>query len=744
VSPMPNVPLPSAATQTISYCYDALNRITKKFYSSSPDCANGNPDVSYTYDLATLPGGAVHNPVGRLVQTTSFASTGNVTTIDSYDLMGRTEFETEYPNRSNSALFKQFSYTYNLDGSLKSITYPPSAAYPSGRVVTYTYNQAQRPISAADTTNTFATGAHYTAWGALSSVMNSGITTTDTYNTRMQPSELKAAVGGQPPILDLMYDFNSCNSNGGNNGNVCRLTNNKDGSRSQSFQYDLLNRLTQALTPNSANWGTNYAYDSWGNLLQKKPIPNYTDSDPQPAAGMSNVNVHNQVANWCYDAAGNVVGPNNPCSTYASSHTPYENVFDSENRLIQTSVGGVTSYYDYDADGQRVKKTGSTNTLYWYGAGGVLEETDLSGALKNEYIFFGGKRTARYSATNGYSFYFSDHLGSAAVVTDALGNIKEESDYYSFGGERIVTDLGIGNNYKFTDKERDSETGCDYFGARYYCNPIGRFITADWSAKPTTVPYANFGNPQSLNLYLYAKNNPTTFGDPDGHCETTCQIFKGIAIGTGKFLWNSSIPGMATHGMAQAYHDFKIGPAAAHAEHVAQGKALLTGVAALSGNFDAQMQVGMGVANTWHGMSTTDKASAITQGTLAVGTAVIGGGSGPSASARSLVGFSEGEAGMIGQSMKNLSAAGYDTSAFQQLVKSTDMPTGTWGMSLSTPPTGAALGDGAFTSQEMLDHTMEEELRHLGQDLSNQSFGQGDAAAAEAEVDANRKFPEPK
>jgi hypothetical protein len=40
----------------------------------------------------------------------------------------------------------------------------------------------------------------------------------------------------------------------------------------------------------------------------------------------------------------------------------------------------------------------------------------------------------------------------------------------------------------------------------------------DWAAKPTDVPYANFGNPQSLNLYSYVQNNPTTVGDPDGHC----------------------------------------------------------------------------------------------------------------------------------------------------------------------------------------------------------------------------------
>jgi RHS repeat-associated protein len=55
--------------------------------------------------------------------------------------------------------------------------------------------------------------------------------------------------------------------------------------------------------------------------------------------------------------------------------------------------------------------------------------------------------------------------------------------------------------------------------ARYYSSPLGRFLTPDWAAKPITVSYANFGNPQSLNLYTYGKNNPRTFGDPDGHYE---------------------------------------------------------------------------------------------------------------------------------------------------------------------------------------------------------------------------------
>src|SRR5271157_6606243 len=70
---------------------------------------------------------------------------------------------------------------------------------------------------------------------------------------------------------------------------------------------------------------------------------------------------------------------------------------------------------------------------------------------------------------------------------------------------------------KFTGKERDSESGLDEFGARYYGSSLGRFMTPDWGKKPIDVPYANFGNPQSLNLYSYVKNNPTTVGPVRRH-----------------------------------------------------------------------------------------------------------------------------------------------------------------------------------------------------------------------------------
>jgi RHS repeat-associated protein len=71
--------------------------------------------------------------------------------------------------------------------------------------------------------------------------------------------------------------------------------------------------------------------------------------------------------------------------------------------------------------------------------------------------------------------------------------------------------------HKFTGKERDAESGLDYFGARYYGSSMGRFMSPDWNARAVPVPYASLGNPQSLNLYAYVGNNPLSHRDVDGH-----------------------------------------------------------------------------------------------------------------------------------------------------------------------------------------------------------------------------------
>jgi len=192
--------------------------------------------------------------------------------------------------------------------------------------------------------------------------------------------------------------------------------------------------------------------------------------------------------------------------------------------LKSANNGGTTTNYTYDGDGLRVAKLGSK--LYWYGPGGeTLAETDTSGNTTAEYIFFGGKRVAMLPGGGTPIYYVEDLLGTSRVTTTNAGVVCYDPDFYPFGGERPpYTNTCAQNNYKFEGKERDIETGNDDFGARYYSNRFGRWLSVDWSSTPVPVPYANLTNPQTLNLYAMVADDPESFADLDGHFLSSSMI----------------------------------------------------------------------------------------------------------------------------------------------------------------------------------------------------------------------------
>jgi RHS repeat-associated protein len=150
--------------------------------------------------------------------------------------------------------------------------------------------------------------------------------------------------------------------------------------------------------------------------------------------------------------------------------------------------------------------------MYWPGPSGeILAETDLTGTINEEYMYFDGERIARVDRPSGtVHYYFSDSLGSATIITDIAGNIQEHYYYYPYGG--LVSSVGSDpNHYKFTGKERDAESSLDYFGARHYASTMGRWMVPD---KPFDDQAPS--DPQSWNLYSYVRNNPLRFTDPNG------------------------------------------------------------------------------------------------------------------------------------------------------------------------------------------------------------------------------------
>lgn len=81
--------------------------------------------------------------------------------------------------------------------------------------------------------------------------------------------------------------------------------------------------------------------------------------------------------------------------------------------------------------------------------------------------------------------------------------------------------------YKFTGKERDTETGLDYFGARYYGSSMGRFTSPD----PIVMKSNRLLDPQRLNLYSYTRNSPLNHVDPDGR-DAIAVVFPNYKIST--------------------------------------------------------------------------------------------------------------------------------------------------------------------------------------------------------------------
>jgi RHS repeat-associated protein len=537
-APSPNQSSGFSAAATTTYTYDALNRLTERSYS---DGYTSNPPTAaaiYGYDgnaltgcTTTPPTLADSHPVGR---RTSMCD-GSGGTSWSHDTMGRVLDE----RRTIGTIKGDYeNNAFNLDGSVQSMT-------SLGYGVSYTYSSTERPLTATHSTTKYVSAAAYAPPGELAGMTLgiatgfAGITVSNAYDDRLQPI-LLSATSPSGTLFGECFDFHlgvamntsPCPSinkyTTGDNGNVYEIINTRDNTRNQNFIYDSLNRIQQAYS-SGTQWGETFSptatspgvapatagIDAWGNLTNRSGVTGKTNSESSLSAPAG---TNNQLSGFGYDYAGNMIS--NGSASY---------VYDDENRLIATAGDS----YIYDGDGQRVEKcsegttpgtcaTSATGTLYWRGSGNaVLSETDLSGNVLNTYILFNGKRVARIDSASAVHYYFSDHLGSHGVVENATGSSCEQDiDYYPYGGVENDYCPNVAQNYKFNGKERDAESGLDNYEARYSASTLGRFMTPDWAAKPMTVPYADFGNPQSLNLYSYVKNNPMTLMDPNGHCET--------------------------------------------------------------------------------------------------------------------------------------------------------------------------------------------------------------------------------
>jgi RHS repeat-associated protein len=449
-----------------NYVYDGRNRLKVKSYAGGP----ATPAVVYSYGM-NLSDGLLF---GRLREAYTTDGTGRLYTIQySYDVMGRMAQKVLTGGRFPDLSLRS-SYTYNYLGGVTEMQYP------SGRVVRQGFDRSGRLRSvsssrASSSSLGYFGSLRYWPAGALrAGVYGNALSFASTYNERLQPIHMTV-----PGKMDLWLNYTLVGPNNGNVDQVYDAVMAKD----YRYNYDNLNRIQRAYGSGHPVW-QDFSYDRWGNMV----VGAVTESMQQYYRQGKN-----RLLNAGYDSAGN--------QTNEGTHVL---AYDAENRIVSVDNGQTS--YEYDAEGQRVRKsTAAGATYYFYGLGGeVLSELVADGSLL-------ASRPQAPGTDVLTRYHHADFLGTPRVITDQSGGVVSRHDYYPFGGEIPVANQSDGESRKFTGKERDTETGLDYFGARYYSPAAGHFTSIDPSrlgVDPT--------NPQSWNRYTYALNNPLRFIDRNG------------------------------------------------------------------------------------------------------------------------------------------------------------------------------------------------------------------------------------
>ncbi len=411
-----------------------------------------------------------------------------------------------------------FGYEYN-DLALKA------EVYPSGRRIDYGFDGAGRVNQvtgqkSGEASKTYASALDYAPRGALSGGGVFGpLQFAATYNNRLQVSGQSWTAGGK-----TVFQLTPSYVVGANNGNVVGQSWTRDTqSWSATFGYDELNRLSSG--NEAGGWSRDFKYGRWGNMW----VENATGVALDQFAATSESN---------YLPPGQTISDNQlrvQNSVYSCGEQTaiggFTFTYTGEGQVASIALNGGTVSYGYDGQGRRVRKqttTGETRYVH-----------DAQGQLVAEY----GVNDA---SASGPQYLVSDPLGSTRAVVNGDGTVARCYDYLPFGEEIPGTLNGRGTcsqgmettSLKFTGKERDSETGLDNFLARYYSPQQGRFtspdefpdgivdpITGQQVGQPGPLPYADIGDPQTINKYVYVRNNPLRYTDPDGHCGPWCTFF---------------------------------------------------------------------------------------------------------------------------------------------------------------------------------------------------------------------------
>ncbi len=495
--------------QRIDIVRDALGRITLKTPVGRP----ASEIITYRYDTTAFAGSY---GVGRLTKIL-YGTAANPTT-------NPTKFK--YDHRGNLLIKEQtigatvsgdLQYSYDLADRITSITYP------SGRVVSYTRDVRGRVITvktrptATGTDTVLASNITYEPFGSLlSATLGNGLTMTQGWGNdgRLSSKRLYATASGTNLSL-LTYGYD-------NDDNITSIADGVDPTRSVTFAYDPVNRLTQSVAASGSVRQQDFVFDLNGNRVRVEQRVNPGDPTPVSTATYSLNSGTNQLASVvdasgtrsiAYDGRGNTLGETRPASAITAGYdgygrlTSYQttggasliNAYDGLDDRVSAGTAADMRQYIYDNDSRMMGEYGVSAT-------DVKAETIWLSPEVNggDQLWGGGDGVGGYAplgvATVGALYWVhGNQLGVPIVITDSTGNLAAPGGYtpVGFPGQtRTLPDL-------YYNRYRD------------YDPTMGRYIQAD-----------PIGLDGGSNPYAYAGNNPIRFADATGLEPTVGQVIE--------------------------------------------------------------------------------------------------------------------------------------------------------------------------------------------------------------------------
>ncbi|MDO5539019.1 MAG: RHS repeat-associated core domain-containing protein [Eubacteriales bacterium] len=482
---------------------DALGNVTEYSYTpegwlSGTKEADGSVRI-YIYDEV---GNLLEEHCdGQLVRKNTWDSMGNL--LASEDEKGRMEFTVDAFGSVTAVTWpdgRKVSYAYDENGRLAVLTYP------DGTSVSYEYDDCGRMVSVTDQAG-IATSYTYDLSGNLTGEKSAGVDIAYTYDGFGEI--LRIEVTGTKE-LTLEYERDR-------NGNIIKETRReKDGISESRYTYDALNRLTGFDTENVSE---KYVYDAAGNMTEHTRC-----ADGVTTTTVSVYNEANQLTE----------------QTDGEGTTSFR--YNAKGDLVEKERDGKKAVYTYNADGMLSGYTdfeGNRTELYYTPSGSLMEKrTTPAGetqARVTQYLYnvmmedcqilsetidgstisyaYGVGKLGTYTEGKT-SRYLYDARGS--IIADITGDKAEEYRYYPYGefltgaaAEEETTQAETADIHGYNGEAYHADLGMIYLRARWYDPAQMRFSQKD-------IVQGEAEEPQSLNRYAYACDNPVSYGDPSG------------------------------------------------------------------------------------------------------------------------------------------------------------------------------------------------------------------------------------